>query len=268
VRVRYSNNGTQAYTANADSIEFFMGSSTTPFSVQALTQGLAIGANDSSDYNIMVPLGVYTAGSLVTARIQTRTTAGTPQCLCAPSSFFMSGFPLPLKFTSTSINAQNCAVSIGWAYNLNGTDKVASFEIERSSNGAQYSVVSILTVQSNTYVDVTPSSGKWYYRIKAIGTDGKTAYSNTLQVSTSQCLGSTMNVYPNPAAGQLNVVLQGASASNQYDLIDALGRVVLRGNLNANSNNQVDVSGVPRGLYMLKLQTDTGVQTQQIQIVK
>jgi hypothetical protein len=115
-------------------------------------------------------------------------------------------------------------------------------------------------------VDVTPSSGKWYYRIKAIGVDGKIAYSNTLQATTSQCAGNSVTIYPNPASEQLNIVLQGSSVNNQYELVDALGRVVLKGKLNGNANNKLDVSVIAHGVYMLKVQTEAGVQTQQVHI--
>lgn len=267
VRVKYNNNGTQAYTANTDSVEFFMGSATTPFSVQPLTKSLAIGANDSSDYMIMVPLGTYTAGSLVTARILTTTTSGTAQCLCNPSSFFMAGVPLPLNFLSTNYRVQNCAVSIDWSYNLKGNEKLLGFEIERSSNGMQYSKISSLSTSVANYVDVTPSSGKWYYRIKA-NSVGKSLYSGTMIATTSQCVGNTITVYPNPTIDQLQIVLQGNSQNNSYELIDAFGRVLVNGGLISNTNNLVDVSAVVRGVYVLKIVTDGGVSTHQVLIVK
>lgn len=269
VKVFYNNNGTQAYTANLDTVEFFCNASATvPFAKMPLAKSLPIGANDSDEYYIMMPMGSCSPGDVITTKIKGTTAGGTQQCICSESSFISAGVGLPLTFTNTSINAQNCAVNIGWAYSESGSDKVASFVIERSSNGAQYSPVASITAKSSNYVDVTPSSGKWYYRIKAIGVDGKTAYSNTLQATTSQCAGNTVNIYPNPASEQISIVLQGSSVNNQYELVDALGRTIVKGGLNSNSNNKVDVSGVLRGSYIIKIITDDNVTTHQVQIVK
>lgn len=269
IKLYYNNNGTQAYTANTDTVEFFCNSTATvPFAKRALTKSLAIGASDSDEYFIMMPIGSCVPGDVITTRIQIQTASGTPQCLCNSEQYVAAGIGLPLQFLKTGVTVKDCAVTIDWTYNESGSDKVASFVIERSNNGADYKTISSQMANSVRYVDVTPNSGKWFYRIKAIGMDGKITYSNTLQATTSQCVGNTITVYPNPANAQLNIVLQGTSVNNQYELIDALGRVVLKGAILSNSNNKLEVSGVPVGAYTIRITTDTEVRTEKVQILK
>ncbi len=264
VYIKYNNNnGAQAYTANTDSVEFFCGSSTTPFAVRPLTKNLAISANDSDTYSIFIPKTACTVGDLVTAKIQTTTSAGTAQCLCNPSSLMLAGVPLPLDFVSVNAQSSSCAVHISWNY---GNNTVAHYAIERSNNARIYNEVATLDPKATSYIDVTPESGSWYYRIKAINIDGTNTYSPTLAAQTTQCIGNTVNIYPNPAQDQLQIVLQGSSMTDNYELVDALGRVVMKGSLKSNANNKVDVSHVSQGVYVLRVIMDESVTTQQVQI--
>ncbi len=264
VYIKYNNNnGAQAYTANTDSVEFFCGSSTTPFAVRPLTKNLAISANDSETYSIFIPKTACTVGDLVTAKIQTTTSAGTAQCLCNPSSLMLAGVPLPLDFLSVSAQSTSCAVHLSWNY---GNNTVAHYAIERSNNARIYNEVATLDPKATSYIDVTPESGSWYYRIKAINIDGTNTYSPTLAAQTTQCIGNTVNIYPNPAQDQLQIVLQGSSMTDNYELVDALGRVVMKGSLKSNANNKVDVSHVSQGVYVLRVIMDESVTTQQVQI--
>lgn len=268
VKVFYSNNGLDAYVGNVDSVEFFCGTNTTPFAVRPLTKSLAIGASDSDYYEIIIPNTACSVGSFVTTKIQTRTSAGTFQCLCTPASYNVFGVALPLNFLSTNATSKDCEVNVDWTYNITGSDKLQSFEIERSNDGSKFLTITQLSANTNRYNDLTPNSGKWYYRIKAIFTDGKSLYSNTLQTTTMQCASNSISVYPNPATEQLQIVLQGSTLNNTYELIDALGRVILTGNLNANSINRLFVGDIGEGVYMLKVINNDSVHTQQVQIIR
>ncbi len=56
-------------------------------------------------------------------------------------------------------------------------------------------------------------------------------------------------VYPNPAAEQLYVVMQGSGVT--YSLHNALGQVVISGRFNT-GRNTVDLQGLPPGAYLLR----------------
>lgn len=77
--------------------------------------------------------------------------------------------------------------------------------------------------------------------------------------------------YPNPVNDKLNIEVQSTSSTRGllgYELISPLGRIILQGNLNLKSTNQIDVSALPSGLYILKLQIDGNAQAHQVNILR
>lgn len=267
VIVQFSNTGTQALNTNQYNIEFFCGASSTPFDTKLIGKTIAPGTSAADTYSVFVPKAGCASGDLITAKVQAVTNAGIAQCLCAPASYQLLGTPLPLQFMSANAKATNCVVNLDWQYNL-AKQTLSGFEIERSSNGSNFSRIAKETADALQFTDVTPQSGNWYYRIKAIGLDGKSVYTPTLKVQTTTCAEATVTIYPNPVKDQLQIILQGASILNTYELIDALGRIILKGDLQGNSNNKIDVSGIIQGVYVLKVLMDENLKTQQVHIRK
>jgi hypothetical protein len=95
IKLKYSNTGTLAYTANTDSVELFCGASTIPFAILPLTKSLAIGANDSDTYFVSVPSSACSSSDLVTttAKVRKTTVNGTEQCICDSTQIAMSVKP-------------------------------------------------------------------------------------------------------------------------------------------------------------------------------
>lgn len=66
-----------------------------------------------------------------------------------------------------------------------------------------------------------------------------------------------LSVYPNPVKDKLSIELKGTSKEKiQFDLINSLGQPVVIIN-ELNSRQELDVSHLPKGIYFLKLQTET-----------
>ncbi|GAB5538524.1 MAG: hypothetical protein Salg2KO_06270 [Salibacteraceae bacterium] len=77
---------------------------------------------------------------------------------------------------------------------------------------------------------------------------------------------SSIEMYPNPANDLLNIEM--ASASDfQVQISDLLGKVVLTEVVVSNSRTTLDVSSLPKGLYMVKVSTDTDSHLERV-IVK
>lgn len=206
----------------------------------------------------------YSVRSAIIGTVTSVVAVANFNCSCnTPQAFFSGSIALPLAFTHQQIHTDACAVQLNWTY---GNNNISGFVIERSNNGSTYTSIATLSAQSTSYIDVVPQSGTWYYRIKAKGVDGSNTYSTILSAQTTQCLGNTVNIYPNPAQDQLQIVLQGPSTINHYELVDALGRVLLQGDLQSNANNKVAVSGISVGVYVLRVLMDENVVTKQIQI--
>ena len=63
----------------------------------------------------------------------------------------------------------------------------------------------------------------------------------------------TFTIYPNPTHGVLVVETRRATSllvANEYHITNLMGQTVQTGNLNA-ENQQIDVSGLPQGMYFI-----------------
>nr|WP_319399745.1 S8 family serine peptidase [uncultured Carboxylicivirga sp.] len=69
---------------------------------------------------------------------------------------------------------------------------------------------------------------------------------------------STIRMYPNPVQDVLYLDYQGINAE-RYDIIDASGSVLKNGNLLHGSHEQISVTNLMSGIYILKIYTDQGV---------
>jgi hypothetical protein len=79
-------------------------------------------------------------------------------------------------------------------------------------------------------------------------------------VEESAKLGN-VRVYPNPSSGIFRLEIQGASTDRaQYTVTDLHGRLVFTERIPAGSDytGNIDLRRVPEGVYMLRLQSDTG----------
>jgi hypothetical protein len=131
--------------------------------------------------------------------------------------------------------------------------------------------------QSYQFTDNLPyAADRLTYRLKQIDTDGTTSLSDPVTVERRavdqvQLLGT----YPNPARQQATVrfaLPEGvANTDVTMKLYDVLGRQVRTLPLDANAGrhqHQVDVRGLPSGLYMLRLSTRDAVTTQRFTVVQ
>ncbi len=72
-----------------------------------------------------------------------------------------------------------------------------------------------------------------------------------------------LRVYPNPAAGHVFVQLEkGAGAS--VKVLNLTGQTLRRTVLSASNEQEINLSGLPVGTYILQIQSKTGVRTQKI----
>ena len=79
-----------------------------------------------------------------------------------------------------------------------------------------------------------------------------------------------LSVFPNPASGQLNLIIPKHEEAITAELLDLQGKIVLSVNLANNSNvvnqHKLDVSLVAKGLYVLNLSSTLGKQSLKISI--
>ena len=139
---------------------------------------------------------------------------------------------------------------------------VSQYNIQRSYRGADaFENIGSVAADNKAYNvysfvdDKVSGAAPWaLYRIQGIDKDGQRSYSEVRRVRFGeQVIG--LQVYPNPAKGIVNVAFE---KMNAVIITDLTGRVVLRRELSNVHTLQIDVSHLPKGMYILKAQNANG----------
>lgn len=133
----------------------------------------------------------------------------------APDRFrivFKNLRPLPVTFTSITAVKNNNGNVVEWK--VENEINIAAYEIERSTDGINFSKVGAASAGSTGYnwFDAYPVSGDNFYRVKSIGTRGAASYSRIVKVGGVK--GRTgYTVYPNPSTdGSFGLQMSNLSA--------------------------------------------------------
>jgi len=175
--------------------------------------------------------------------------------------------PLPLHwldFTCTAIN--NKAVSINWK-TLN-EENVSYFIIQRSRPGGAFENIAKKHAANRPYNEylyfdelLDNAFGKWFYRLLSIDKDGRKTYSQIRSVTFGDAQPALV-VYPNPVKNNVNI---NACKMKELTLADAMGRIMISKKLNSENHVEINVSSLPKGLYLLRIKNAEGnIETQKL----
>ena len=175
--------------------------------------------------------------------------------------------PLPLNLVSFEAIKQNKKVLLQWSTdNEINTNK---FIVERSGDGRNYSSIGTVValngtgVNAYTLTDAQPFAGLNFYRLKLVNKDGSVEYSPIRKIDFSAAE-DDITVYPNPVLdGRLFIASSGNC--NNAVMYDATGKLVKNYVLQGR-NNTLNLDGLAKGVYQLKIFTDNSVQTKKILI--
>ena len=73
---------------------------------------------------------------------------------------------------------------------------------------------------------------------------------------------NTMTVFPNPAQGSLNVIISDNQVADVAYIYDFQGKVCMQFAMNSGENN-IDLSELSTGIYLLKVVMENGTQCSQ-----
>jgi hypothetical protein len=119
------------------------------------------------------------------------------------------------------------------------------------------------TARDYQFADEHPLNGLAYYRLRQTDLDGTESFSPVVAVDGSE---STLVpvVVPNPGSGRFAIVsVTGQPVAGPAVVRNALGAVVRRVAASAAEDAQAgtfDLSDQPTGLYLVQVQTATGVR--------
>lgn len=174
----------------------------------------------------------------------------------------LAGAPLPVNmlYFKAEYSETMSNVQINWATATETNNK--SFTIERSTAvGEDFTVLTEVngagTTSSAHYyntVDPSPLPGTMYYRIKQTDFDGNYVYSDVVPVNIPY----TFSVYPNPTSHTLNIIPPVANGKTIISIYNVLGVQVMQTVSENQPNIELSVDNLPRGIYMVKAQTEDG----------
>lgn len=169
---------------------------------------------------------------------------------------------LPLQLIAFDGNLVNGDVLLQWK--TNNEKNVSHFELERKlPNEKSFSKLLDITAKngsSNAYAfnDRKIPVGTTWYRLKIVDRDGKVSYSGIVSINNKA---SVFTLFPNPANDVINVFMP-LSTTAKASIISVDGKVI-KNNINiVQQLNTINVSSLAKGVYLLKVETETGVTVQ------
>lgn len=234
---------------------------------------LITGLNPSNPANHLGVTGsqisVYSPGgvSTTTWALGTDATTGANYADYMVTSFSGGGggagsiFPSPLPAMNLVFSGKNIENVNYLKWTVEEEINTLSYDVERAPDG--WSFAKIGTVPAThaslySFQDQYPVEGINYYRLKMWDNDGKTFYSNTIQ------LGYSLNsfkyaLYPNPATTDLHIDCEGVQGEVIYfSLYNELGQEVYRTQWDAQAQSQhtLKVDAIAKGVYFYKIRDE------------
>ena len=194
-----------------------------------------------------------------------------------------SATPTPVTLSYFFANEQKCKALLTWGT----SQEVNSSHVEiLRKDGATAQYRKIATVQTNgtssmahdySYLDETvEANGTTYeYVLRFVDFDGKLTSSEvrTLSLSCASSDGAIINVFPNPASGNLNIlyITETEGSELKVDVIDLAGRTLTSSTTvltNGTTPIHVDVSSFAAGSYILRYREVDGVNAGSVKFTK
>ena len=147
-----------------------------------------------------------------------------------------------------------------------GEENTKYFAIERSQDGKTFTEQGQVQASGNSseqkdyvFIDQWPLQGINIYRLRMVDMDGYFTYSKIVTV-LMDAPQNTLSVFPNPAGRELTVHIF-ATGLLQLKLADLNGRILKEEirQLSGNSSTILDISNLPKGVYVLILQNSNEI---------
>jgi len=172
---------------------------------------------------------------------------------------------LPINLLSFEAIKQTKKVLLQWTTDneLNADKYIA----ERSADGITYTAIGNVPAYNNSnknnynLTDNQPLSGLNFYRLKMMDIDGSFRYSPVRRVNFNNA-GDDFSIYPNPVSAD-KIYLSSTGNMNSAVIFDAAGRLIKLFTLKGRSNT-LNVSGIAKGTYQLKVFTEHATHTEKI----
>jgi len=181
---------------------------------------------------------------------------------------FTPGVVLPVSFTSVKAYLQDKNINVEWK--VENEMNVKQYEVEKSTNGSQFTTLAIKAATANggrpaiyASADISPAGGYNYYRIKSVDINGKIAYTNVVKV----LMGSTKTsiaIYPNPIMdGMIHLhLINQVGGKYGIRLMNTTGQVIVSKQINHEEGTSTELIewdfNLARGIYKIEVTKPDG----------
>ena len=152
----------------------------------------------------------------------------------------------PTGLTATATTNFSNQIGLSW----DAVENAVAYKVYRNGN-------ILATTQTNSYTDTDVESNIQYaYAVKTVCSGGESEFSNTVNGMTG--IGNygdnEVRIYPNPASNVLNIEGDNLKEATLYSAIGTLVRKVTL----SNTVNSVNVGGLSKGIFFVKITTADG----------
>lgn len=150
------------------------------------------------------------------------------------------------------------------------------FQNAAITSGTYTTTVTGATATGNSVVPFRPAAnGNFYIGFHAYSApDQFELFVDDISISavlgTSEALNRAVAMYPNPSTGVVKLDIRGANAKGnmKVEVTNMLGQTVFTSTLKDNFENELNLSSLSNGMYLLKVQTGNEFTTRQLSLTK
>lgn len=172
--------------------------------------------------------------------------------------------PLPVSFIGLLANRNNNDNSVILKWDVTEEVNVQEYQVERSDNGSYFTPVGSVSAKGKSlysFTNYNVPSKTVFYRIRSVDLDGRFKYSGIVKLSgnASDSYSDGMLIYPMPAQDEITITHKKLAGGAKMIITTIDGRVLKQISLvTGSSHTPVTISGLPRGLYFVRLEDENG----------
>ncbi len=199
--------------------------------------------------------------------------SGGPSGYIATQTFTTTGIVLPINGIDIKARRQGADVLVSWT--TQSEHNSAWFDVERSYDGVNFIKIGQVqaagfnsTVRNYQFADVNAAKSLIFYRLKMVDANASYKLSLIRVVTKSDGNKHEFLLYPNPAVFNVSIVLNEATTEDmQLQVTNQMGQVVRTTRLIKGTQLvKLDISQLPKGIYLVKLTGSKIVQVNKLVI--
>lgn len=180
---------------------------------------------------------------------------------------------LPLTLLNFSGVKQSGIVQLKWQ--TTNEINTSYYNVQRSTDALHFTTVGVVksnnisSINNYSYSDNVAglSVETFYYRLQEVDIDARSQYSQIVAIKMNN-MKTGISIYPNPARSYINLNSNKPEDLNGaiLTIVDMAGKVTLKQTLLPNNQQQINVSALSKGMYIVHILKASGLESQKLVI--